>query len=109
VAGGGGDGHASRLQLAGGAGGTGFEERSLFGASVRVPGAAWGFVEDHLVGRPGRVPVRQAPGEGPVRVAVGIGGQGELDGGPVVDVAGGHRLAHAGPHMAAPERRISTG
>ncbi len=48
--------------------------RSVLGPGLRVPRAAGPPDQGAVVGRPGPVPVRQAPGEGPLRLAVLVAG-----------------------------------
>ena len=53
------------------------------------------------------MPVQQASGEGPVRVAVGKGGQDRADAGADGDAAGGDRLASAAAQLDAAEGGIN--
>jgi hypothetical protein len=55
-----------------------------------------------LVGRTGRMPVQQAPGAGPVRVAVVEGWQACDWRGAIGDASRRDRLAHAAPNVASP-------
>ena len=54
----------------------------------------------------GLLPVCQAAGEGPLRVAGHQGGLGHAHAGAAVDVAGGHRLAHPATHLATECRGV---
>jgi IS66 Orf2 like protein len=58
-------------------------------------------------GARGRLSVLEAFGEGPVRLAIGEGGQDCADPGPAGDAAGRYRLAAAAAHLAASDRRIN--
>src|SRR5271169_3023903 len=59
-----------------------------------------------VVGRRRAVPVRQATGAGPIRVAARRGGRGGADAGATVDAAGGDRLANAAADLAARVGRL---
>lgn len=55
----------------------------------------------------GSLPVFQTPGEGALRLAVGCRWQGACHRGPVVDAAGGYRLARAVANLAAADSRLN--
>jgi hypothetical protein len=82
-----GDGHAARLQYLGGAGAGVPGGRSILWQPIRLPWTAGGFVEDHLVGSTGRVPVLQASGAWAICLAVSKGRQGVDVGSATGDVA----------------------
>jgi len=64
------DGHAQGVCRSFGAGRDGAPSRSLLWSSVCVPWSSRRSDQSDLVGRSGRVPVLEAPGARPVRVAV---------------------------------------
>ena len=66
------------------------------------------LIKNIVVGRPGPVPVRQAAGEGPLRVAKhDTIGRCCADPGAALHAAGGDRLADAGEDLAARACRMS--
>lgn len=74
---------------------------------ILLSGIATQYPAGQGVGRPRRVPVQQAPGEGPVCLAVGEGRQDRSDGGAVGDAAGRDRLAGPAAQLEAAQGGIN--
>ena len=82
-------------------------KRDPFGGQIFVFRGRRGLpAQGAVVGRPGTVPVRQAAGEGPLRVAVG-GRLRRAHARATGHVVGRHRLADAGAHVASASGRLS--
>ena len=76
--------------------------RDPFGGQVFVfRGAAGRSDQGAVVGRPRSLPIFQAPGEGPLRLAVAGGRHRRADSGATRHAAGGDRLEDADPHLEA--------
>ena len=83
-------------------------KRDPFGGRYfRLPRAARLPTQGAVVGRPGAVPVREAAGEGPLRLAVAGGWQRRAHASATWHAAGRHRLADAGTHVASGRGRLS--
>ena len=78
----------------------------VFRAPVRVPGTARRSDQGHMVGRARGVSVFQASGARQVRLAIAGAWQVVGDIGATGDAVGGHRLARAAAHLAAPDGRM---
>ena len=102
LAGDGRDGHAQGLRRSGVSGAAGAGRGSVQRAPVRVPGPSRSPGEGAVVERRWLLPVQQAAGSRPLRVAAGfVRGDGRAERGAAVDAAGRDRLAPARADVAS--------
>src|SRR5438094_9271356 len=95
MAGGGRHRHAQGVRQSGGAGADSAWAGSVLRSRVLLPRPPRRSGQTVVVGWRRAVPVRQAPGAWPIRVAAGRGGRGGAKPGTTVNAARGDRLADA--------------
>src|SRR5467141_4067432 len=106
MAGGGRHRHAQGVRQPGGAGTECARAGSVLGSRVLLPRPPGRSGQAVVVGWRRLVPVRQAAGARPIRVAARRGGRGGTEPGATLDAARGDRLANAATDVAAGAGRL---